>query len=63
MEKAINIIDEMIKEQKLEYKRCKDGRTTRMKNAGSGNWGMLDAENRIKYYKEVKKQIKKSYKK
>ncbi len=56
------LIDDMIKEQKLEYKRMQDGRTTRMKNADSKNWGMVDAENRIKHYKEVKKQIKKSYK-
>ena len=58
----MKIIDEMIKEQKLEYKRMKDGRTTRMKNADSKNWGMVDAENRIEHYKEVKKQIKKNYK-
>ncbi len=62
MEKAIKIIDDMIKEQKLEYKRCRDGRTTRMKNNDSENWGMVDAENRIKHYKEIKTQIKKSYK-
>ena len=62
MEKAINIIDEMIKEQKLEYKRMKERRPIRMKNNDSKNWGMVDAENRIKHYREVKKQIKKSYK-
>ena len=62
MEKAIKIIDDMIKEQKLEYKRMKERRPTRMKNNDSKNWGMVDAENRIKHYREVKKQIKKSYK-
>ena len=62
MEKVIKIIDDMIEKQKLEYKRMKEGRTTRMKNNDSKNWGMVDAENRIAHYKEVKKQIKKSYK-
>lgn len=62
MDKIIEIIDDMIKEQKLEYKRMKERRPIRMKNNDSKNWGMVDAENRIKHYREVKKQIKKSYK-
>ena len=55
--KTLKVIDGMIKEQKKEYQRCKNGRTTRMKNADSKNWGMADAENRIEHYKEIIKRL------
>ncbi len=52
------VIDNMIKEQKKQYKECKEGRPTRMKNNDSKNWGMVNAEDRIEHYREVKKEIK-----
>lgn len=58
MEKALYIIDNMIIVQKLKYQEYKDGRPTRMKNADIKNWGMSDAEERIKHYREVKKKLK-----
>ena len=51
------IIDKMLEKQRLEYKRCKEGRTTRMKNADSKNWGMVDAEDKNKHYNQVKQKI------
>lgn len=58
IKEVLEIVEEMIKEQKTEYRRCKDLRTTRMKNSDRRNWGMIDAENKIISYKEVKYKIK-----
>lgn len=60
MNKAIKVIDDMLEEQLVKYQECKDGRTTRMKNNDFKNWGMVDAENKVKHYKEVKERIMES---
>ena len=60
-QKIIEEIEKMIKEQEEEFERCKELRTTRMKNADSKNCGMVDAEVRIEHYNEVKLRLEKNY--
>jgi len=60
-QKIIEEIEKMIKEQEEEFERCKELRTTRMKNVNSKNCGMVDAEVRIEHYNEVKLRLEKDY--
>lgn len=58
IEDVEDIINDMILKQKIKYRDCKNLRTIRMKNNNSKNWGMVEAEERITHYNEVKRQIR-----